>query len=353
MSHIVAGFDFVAQNRNKTLESSIVTSVLVSELSPWVYRTFALMFGAVWGSFFNVAIYRWPRHMSVVRPPSHCPQCKAPVRKLHNLPIIGWFLLRGKTGCCGKPLSPRYALIELMSAVVCVVLVERIVVAHPDAVVVERVVEALLYFAFFGGLIIATFVDLEWMEIPDEVSLTGTALGLVSVGLRTEPGAADAALGAGMGFLVIQLFFVWTYEHVTGRRGMGEGDSKLLMMIGAFLGWRATLFSLVVGAMQGLVTAGVFLFIGKEIAPEPPYHERAEADPWYKELPCPSCQNPVSMADLFEQEELREAKEVKESGPRGLAKLKMPYGPFLALGAMEYYFFGEAAIEAYFRLLRF
>ncbi len=315
-----------------------MAQMLVSELSPWVYRVFAFMFGAVWGSFFNVAIYRWPRDMSVVRPPSHCPQCKEPVRKLHNLPIVGWVLLRGKTGCCQKPLSPRYALIEFMSAVVCVVLVEQIVVAHPAAAAVGRVVEALLYFAFFGGLIIATFVDLEWMEIPDEVSLTGTALGLISVGLRDEPGAAEAALGAGMGFLVIQLFFVWTYEHLTGRRGMGEGDSKLLMMIGAFLGWRATLFSLVTGAMQGLLTAGLFLFLGKEIAPDPPYHEREGYDPRHYGIDPDAKEEPA---------------EHEADAPKGLAGLKMPYGPFLALGAIEYYFFGEAAIEAYFSLLRF
>lgn len=321
----------------------VVFEVVVGELSPWVYRVFAFLFGAVWGSFFNVAIYRWPRDMSVVRPPSHCPQCKAPVRKLHNVPIVGWLFLRGKTGCCQKPLSPRYALIELLSGVVCVVLVERLVVAQPDGFVIERIVEALLYFAFFGGLIIATFVDLEWMEIPDEVSLTGTALGLVSVGLRVEPGAADAALGAGMGFLVIQLLFVWTYEHITGRRGMGEGDSKLLMMIGAFLGWRATLFALVAGAMQGLVTAAVFLLLGKEIAPDPPYHEREGYDPLHYGID-PDAELASADADSAE-EDGEEA--------QGLARLKMPYGPFLALGAMEYFFFGEAAIEAYFNLLRF
>src|SRR5690606_13576084 len=177
---------------------------------------------------------------------SHCPSCEAPISWFRNVPILGYALLRGRAACCGARLSPRYALVEMLSAVLCMALAERYrVLAPPESAWDTAALLTLVYFAFVGALVIATLVDLEWMEIPDEVSLPGAALGLATAALRPEPGAAAAALGAGGGFLVVQLVFVWSYERLTGRRGMGEGDSKLLMMIGAFLGWRGALFALV------------------------------------------------------------------------------------------------------------
>ena len=82
-------------------------TVVAGEISAWFVRGAAFVFGALWGSFFNVAIYRWPRAMSVVTPPSHCPGCGAPVQWRHNLPIVGYLLLRGKAACCGAKLVTR------------------------------------------------------------------------------------------------------------------------------------------------------------------------------------------------------------------------------------------------------
>ena len=173
--------------------------VILSDLPPWLFRAAAFVFGALWGSFFNVAIYRWPREMSVVSPPSHCPHCKAPIPAHRNVPILGYLLLRGRTACCRKKLNARYMLVELASGLLCVAIVERFLVGQPGHVPLSEVVMSpVLFFAFAGGLLIATFVDLEWMEIPDEVSLGGTALGLGTVMLRPDgPDAADLALGAG------------------------------------------------------------------------------------------------------------------------------------------------------------
>ncbi len=295
------------------------------EVARWFVWLVAFAWGATWGSFFNVAIYRWPRGMSVVRPPSHCPGCGAPIRARNNLPILGWLFLRGKAGCCGASISPRYPLVELLAAVLCVAIAEHwIVRAAPDVTLLYATIEALLYFVFAGGLLIATFVDLEWMEIPDEVSLPCAALGLASAPFRADPGLWSAAVGAGAAYLTIQLGFVWGYELLTGRRGMGEGDSKLLMMIGAFLGWKGALFSVVAGSLQGLVFAVMALVSGRRLTPH--------------------------IEERVIDGEVIEAPEEPDADRVGL--LKLPFGPFLALGALEYLLAGDAILAWYLELLR-
>jgi leader peptidase (prepilin peptidase) / N-methyltransferase len=315
---------------------SRAVDLLVTDVPAWLLLSAACAFGAIWGSFFNVAIYRWPRDMSVVRPPSTCPTCQARIPARYNVPILGYLWLRGRSACCGTPLSPRYPIVEALSALLCVAIVERFVInAADNTLLVRAALSALSYFFFAGGLVIATFVDLEFMEIPDEVSLPGAALGLATAVFRDQPGAEAAALGAGGGFLVIQLIFVWSYEHLTGRRGMGEGDSKLLMMIGAFVGWQGALFAVFAGAAQGLLTylltriPGLGGQAGEEPAGEP---EQPAA---------------VSGEDSEAAED-----EGEEPPPSYWGHLKLPFGPFLALGALEYLFFGEAAIDAWFRFVQ-
>ena len=297
---------------------------------------FAFLFGSIWGSFFNVAIYRWPRDMSVVRPPSNCPGCGAPVAARYNVPILGFLLLRGKTACCGAKLSVRYPIVEALSGVLCVAVTQRFFFgAGPEASALHAAGSALCYFAFVGGLVIATFVDLEHMQIPDEVSLPGAALGLISVMWRDPAHVADAALGAGFGFLVVQVVFVWSYELLTGRRGMGEGDSKLLMMIGAFLGYQGVLFSVFVGAAQGLIAFVIARVFGKK-EPEP------AAEP-----PPPAAAGPEDDATIEEDDE------DDEPDPQYWGHLKLPFGPFLALGALEFLFFGDYLIDVWFGLFSY
>jgi len=299
--------------------------MLAAEVARWFVWLVAFAWGAAWGSFFNVAIYRWPRGMSVVRPPSHCPSCGAPIRAWTNVPILGWVVLAGKASCCGARISPRYVMVELLSAILCVAIAELwIVRAAPGTPLLQATIETLLYFIFGGGLLIATFVDLEWMEIPDEVSLPCAAIGLLSAPFRLEPGLWSAAVGAGAGYLSVQLVFVWGYEALTGRRGMGEGDSKLMMMIGAFLGWKGALFSIVAGSMQGLVFAAFALLTGRRLTP--------------------TIEERVIDGELFEAPEPPDANRI------GL--LKLPFGPFLALGALEYLLAGDAILSWYLRLLR-
>ncbi|MCB9661286.1 MAG: prepilin peptidase [Polyangiales bacterium] len=346
-----------------------------SELPEALVRAIAFVFGATWGSFFNVCIYRWPRHMSVVSPPSHCPACGAPVQAWRNVPILGYLLLRGRAACCGAPMTPRYVVVEVLGAVLCVGVAERFVVhAGPGAELLPASLSALAYFMFAGGLLVATFIDLEWLVIPDEVSLPGAALGLMvagnGIGLVS---AEDAALGAAMGFLFVQLVFVWAYERFTGRRGMGEGDPKLLLMIGAFLGWKGVLFAVVAGSMQGLVAAAVAFVAGHSLLP-PPADD--PLDTWDRESLL------MYLKDLFGRHpELQRGEEALlrlrltgaenggaaagEAAGEALAedpadtdgrdsddrdRPMIPFGPFLALGALEFFFFGERVIDAYFGL---
>ncbi|HEX2677332.1 MAG TPA: prepilin peptidase, partial [Polyangiales bacterium] len=172
-------------------------TLLVSDVPAWFVLGAAFAFGACWGSFFNVAIYRWPRDMSVVRPPSTCPSCGKVIAARYNVPIFGYLMLGGKTACCGTRLSPRYPAIELLSALLCVALARRYVLgAPPDTMLLWAAMITMMYFVFVGGLLVATFVDLEHMMIPDEVSLPGAAFGLATAVLRDPGNVASYALGA-------------------------------------------------------------------------------------------------------------------------------------------------------------
>lgn len=342
----------------------------------WLIRAFAFVFGALWGSFFNVAIYRWPRGMSVVHPPSHCPSCGAPVRWYLNVPIFGYALLGGRARCCGAKLTPRYVWVELLTAVLFAATADSVFARAPfEAELNATLLETLLYFVFVGGLIIATFVDLEWMEIPDEVSLPGAALGLATVSLRTDPGPVSAAIGAGCGFLIVQMGFIWLYELITGRRGMGEGDAKLLAMIGAFLGWEAVLFCLIAGSVQGLVVAGIGMATGTALIPKRP-DENDEDDEEGPPAAMDQTAKPVDpvaetqaqvvpSAPSAADSSLRPPSEsVSTAGSASASRVDSPavpapdpaeadrpgppmmvFGPMLALSAIEYLLFGPGLVE--------
>ena len=139
------------------------------------------------------------------------------------------------------------------------------------------------------------------------------------------PGPVSAAVGAGVGFLIVQVLFVWLYEAITGRRGMGEGDAKLLLMIGAFLGWEAVLFSLLAGSVQGLIVAGIAMATGAPLIPKRPddLEEAAEASP-----------------DSVDPAQADAVVSIAPAGPP-----MMVFGPMLALGALEYSVPGRAHLE--------
>lgn len=313
--------------------------LLVTDLPASLLLGLAFVLGATWGSFFNVAIYRWPRDMSVVTPPSTCPACGARIPPARNVPILAYLLQRGRAACCGAKLTPRYVVVEILSALLAVALAQRFIVRAEDGTLLATAgLETATWFVFVGGLIVATFVDLEWLEIPDEVTMGGTALGLATVSLRPGLDPAEAALGAGIGFLSVQLVLVWAWERWTGRRGMGEGDSKLMMLIGVFLGWRGALFSLVAGALQGLLAVGIGQVLGRPVVAAP-------SSPAPNAAPSEENAAMASEGDAAANEAKVDADAGGESADA--ASPKIPFGPFLALAAIEFLFFGETILDWY------
>jgi leader peptidase (prepilin peptidase) / N-methyltransferase len=321
-----------------------IVSLLASELPFGPVLALAFCFGAIWGSFFNVAIHRWPREESVVRPASRCPSCGAPIAARYNVPIFGYLWLRGRTACCGATLSLRYPLVELLSALICVAVVRQFLLGAPEGTTAARAAfNALAYFAFAGGLVIATFVDLEHMEIPDEVSLPGAALGLATAVVRMPDSVADAALGAGFGFLVVQVVFVWAYELFLGRRGMGEGDAKLLLMIGAFLGYQGVMFSIFAGAAQGLIAFGVGRIAQARRGEGAPDAQPSGAAPPSAAQPAGDPDHPAAGVPAGDDDD--DEYDDDDPAPVYWGHLKLPFGPFLALGALEFLFYGDAVLE--------
>ncbi|MEM6962594.1 MAG: prepilin peptidase [Myxococcota bacterium] len=326
-----------------------------SDLTPFAVRLLAFLFGSLWGSFFNVAIHRLPFEESVVFPSSRCPSCGVQIPPWQNIPIVSWCVLRGRAACCSARISPRYVFVEVLAGLLCLAVAEVFFVRAPQFTPAsDGLLQTGLWFSFAGALLIATFTDLEHMIIPDEISLPGCALGLVTATVRHMPGAEAAAMGAGIGFLIIQVPFVWAYELATGRRGMGEGDAKLLMMIGAFLGWEGVLFTLAIGSMQGVVATALLGAAGKlgVLQGEPESAETtsvmpesgAREDP---EDPPTEAEGSSAGNDCGSEEAL------EESRPAEFGRLKIKFGPFLSLAALEYLFFGTPLVDWYFGLLTF
>ena len=273
----------------------------------WWFATLATLWGAVWGSFANVAIYRMPRGLSVLRPGSACPHCSTPIRWYNNIPVLSYLLLGGRCADCKAPISFQYPLVELILAVLALAIWQR-VVFDPIAITMgDRAVLFMFRFAFVLGLVIIIFSDLETLLIPDLVSLPGIVLGLAAslvihphTGVDWMSSLIGAAAGAGVIMLIRTVYWV-----VFRVEGMGFGDVKLMAMIGAFLGWPSLVFVFFAGSVQGLVYAGAAYAAGTK-------HEGLESGP--------------------------------AAPPTGFRRMVIPFGPFLSLAALEWLFFSEQII---------
>jgi leader peptidase (prepilin peptidase) / N-methyltransferase len=354
-----------------------------------VFRVFAFVFGTAVGSFLNVCIYRLPRDLSVNEPRrSFCPSCKQPIPWQQNLPLVSWLLLRGKCASCGSKIAFRYFAVELLTAL----LFLAVWLAFPGPI-------ALVYWVFVSLLVAATFIDFEHFIIPDEITIGGTIVGvLASVALPALMGedsrwrsAAQSLGAAALGYALLWIVleagkrafgkkrtrfdaptpFSWVrdgedaefvvgeerglwsdhfsresdlmllhcseaqvdtrrfenatlqlhYDRLTiaqesfpldqvdrisgvvhelqiPREAMGRGDLKFLAAIGAFLGWRAVLCSIFAGSLAGSVVGLVSLLLGRR--------------EWSS---------------------------------------KIPFGPYLALGALIWMFFGGQLVAWYVGLL--
>ena len=214
----------------------------------------AFIFGSLIGSFLNVCIVRIPKGESIVRPPSHCPSCNKAIAWYDNIPILSYLVLMGKCRSCGGRISVVYPLVELATALVSLILFIKF---GPS-------LEYLYIFILWSLLAIVTVIDLRFRIIPDVITLPGIVVGLGFSLLLQRLSFVDSIIGAVAGGGVLFLVGI-SYYAIRKKEGMGGGDVKLLAMIGAFLGWRSLLMILFVSSVFGSVVGiGFILFARKD-----------------------------------------------------------------------------------------
>jgi leader peptidase (prepilin peptidase)/N-methyltransferase len=230
---------------------------------------FVFLFGLVIGSFLNVCIVRIPEQKSIVSPASACPKCGVPVRPYDNIPVVSYLVLRGKCRSCKATISWMYPVVELLNALLFLACY----------LAFGLTAEALKWAIFSSLLIVLVFTDLRERILPDAVNFTGFGLALVlSLFTRPTDGTAlfianhlfafppptpvlslvdsllGAAAGSGFLWLVSEAYF-----RLRGREGMGLGDVKMMLMVGAFLGVERTLLTIFAGSLLGSVLGVAFI----------------------------------------------------------------------------------------------
>jgi len=248
----------------------------------------SVLLGLVVGSFLNVCIHRLPKGESVVRPVSRCPLCAVPIRWYDNIPLLSFLLLRGRCRACGGRIAWRYPVVEALTGSLFLLTMLRFGLG----------VRSIFLLIFISGLVVVTFIDLDHEIIPHMVTLPGIPLGLLGSLITRDPSPREAAAGALIGAGLVYLVAVYA-EVAFQKESMGGGDVNLLAMIGAFLGWRLALLSFFLAVVVG------------------------------------ACLSLVLIAT------------------RALSrKDRIPFGPFLAFGAVVALFVGDGMIDWYWGLFR-
>lgn len=252
----------------------------------WFFLVGSLAMGAVVGSFLNVCIYRLPREESLVYPGSHCPNCGTPIRPYDNIPILSYLLLKGRCRRCRKKISPRYPLVEALTGGVALALAARY----------GWSLETPIFFLLSCSLVVISFIDLDYQIIPNQITYPGILMGVAASFVLPKVSLQDSLIGLAIGGGILWLVAV-VFHWLRKKEGMGFGDVKLLAMIGAFLGWKAVILTLVLSSFVGAVVGYAALRVsGKDV------------------------QEPI------------------------------PFGPFLALGALVYMLGGEELVNWYLAL---
>ncbi len=252
---------------------------------------FAFVFGLTIGSFLNVCIYRLPIKKSIVTPPSACPSCGYRIRFYDNIPVLSYLMLWGRCRKCGTHISLIYPAVELATGLISMALLMKYNILNGNFPIF------FIYLIFISALICIGFIDLEHQIIPDVISIPGIIAGLFFSLVINHIPWLDSLIGilagGGIFYLVAVLF-----ELIMKKEGMGGGDIKLLAMIGAFLGWKSLYFVILTSCLLGGIIGGFSLIMSK----------------------------------------------------KGI-RTKIPFGPFLALGAILYVFFGKEIINWYMNFL--
>lgn len=218
---------------------------------PMTLDVVSIILGALIGSFLNVCICRLPADESIISPGSHCPGCQKPIRCYDNIPVVSYLLLGARCRNCGQPISVQYPLVEGITALLSWLLFRRF---GPS-------LSYFVYFCFSAALIVVTVIDLYHQIIPDVISIPGIGAGLLASWILPHTSVVNGALGALLGggtLFVVATLYQWLFK----REGMGGGDVKLLAMIGAFLGWKSVILTIVLSSFIGSII-GVALMVWK------------------------------------------------------------------------------------------
>ncbi len=217
-----------------------------------ILLAFSAALGLVIGSFCNVVIYRLPRRESLAVPGSHCPACGKPVRWYHNIPVAGWLVLMGRCADCRAPISPRYPAVEAATGALFLAcaLSFGLTWATPAA------------WLFCSMCLCLALIDLEHQILPDRLTYPGVVLGLGLSLVMPWTKPLDSAIGAAAG-AALPAALIGIYA-LRGIEAMGWGDVKFMAMIGAFLGWRGAILTLVGGSVLGIVIGGTWLLFSRK-----------------------------------------------------------------------------------------
>ena len=244
----------------------------------------AFVLGLIVGSFLNVCIYRIPKGKSVVTPPSSCPSCGGRIKWYDNVPLLSYFLLKGRCRYCGERIPLRYPLVELLTAVLTLGVVWRFGFS----------LSALYYLLLTYVLVVISFIDLDTMLVPVKLCYFTMLAGILFSFFIPEVSLKGSVLGASFGAGLI-LFIIETYAVFTGKEGMGYGDANIMAVVGAFVGWQKVLLALFIASFVGsLVGISYILLKGKNL------------------------------------------------------KAAIPFGPFLSIGGYATVIFGDKLLEWYF-----
>ena len=230
----------------------------------------ALVFGLIIGSFLNVVIHRLPRDESIVLPPSHCPECGYQIRPYDNIPIISYLLLRGRCRSCRTGISPLYPAVELL--VGCLYLLFFLLRQGPAP-------EFFVDIVFVSLIVPLVFIDYQYMLLPNAITYPGLALGVIlrllvpvpyldqlraAPVFQSWPVWAVSLVGSGLGALAgggVLWLIRKTYFLVMRREGMGQGDEKMMFMVGAFLGWQLTIVTIFFAAFAGSIVGVLLIWL--------------------------------------------------------------------------------------------
>lgn len=218
------------------------------------------IFGAVIGSFLNVCIYRIPRSLSIIMPSSMCPACNKKIRFYDNIPIISYVLLRGRCRHCKSRISIRYPLVEALNGTLYILILYRF--GYNDLLPV------IAYFIFVSSLVVITFIDLEFQIIPDRITLPGIPLSLIlGATILPDPffrydsmGFKSSLIGLTAGGGLFYLIAV-TGRAILKKDAMGGGDIKMMAMIGGMLGWKGVILTTFVGSLIGSIVGIVVIIL--------------------------------------------------------------------------------------------